>query len=423
MLTPLGLGVNVPHTMRRRCLPQFVGILGVGIALAGCARADAPEIGVFTPLDSPAAALSGESNLAVDPSGAIHMTWLERLPDSSVAMRYARRASDAWSPTRTIVTRRDLFVNWADFPSVTVTSSGRVLVHWLQRSATGKYSYDAMVAQSTDQGSTWSTPVRLHADSSALEHGFVSVVPLGDSALAFWLDGGATKSREGGGHGAMQVRTASISASGAPGGEMAVDERSCDCCQTASALSSRGPIVVYRDRSEDEIRDIAIARLEGGRWTVPVLVHNDGWHIEACPVNGPAIVANGDTVAVAWYTGARDTAKVQVAFSTDAGASFGAPVRLDAGNPAGRVAMTFDGRGSVIVAWVERLAGGDADVRARVVAPDGRATASVVVTRSSAARASGFPHLARVGDRLYASWTAPGDSARVRVAVASLAPR
>ncbi len=353
------------------------------------------------------------------------MTWLERLPDSSVALRYARRDRDLWDSTRTITTRRDLFVNWADFPSITVTARGRLLVHWLQRSSAGKYSYDAILAHSSDQGRTWSAPVRLHSDSSPSEHGFVSVAPVGDSAVAFWLDGRATKAGEGHEGGAMQVRMTSISASGAVGeqSEALVDDKSCDCCQTAAALTSRGPVVAYRDRSDDEIRDIVVSRLDGGQWTVPSPVHNDGWHIEACPVNGPAIVARGDTVAVAWFTGARDTAKVQVAFSTDAGVSFGAPVRLDAGNPAGRVAMTFDERGWAIVAWVERLAGEAAEVRARVVAPDGRATAPAVVTRSSAARASGFPHLARIGDRLYAAWTEPGDSARVRFAVASLARR
>ncbi|MEP7347153.1 MAG: hypothetical protein ABI877_17920, partial [Gemmatimonadaceae bacterium] len=135
---------------------QSGAFLAYGIASAACARSDAPALGAFIPLDSPAAAGSGESNLAVDASGAIHMTWLERLPDSSVAMRYARREGDAWGATRTIASRRDLFVNWADFPSITVTSSGRLLVHWLQRSSAGKYSYDAMLAHSSDQGATWS---------------------------------------------------------------------------------------------------------------------------------------------------------------------------------------------------------------------------------------------------------------------------
>jgi hypothetical protein len=423
VLTLSAARVNLRGMMRSRRALIFVGLLTAGIDFAGCARAEAPEIGAFTSLDSPAALQSGESNLAVDGSGAVHMTWLERLSDSSVALRYARRDRDAWDTTRTIATRHDLFVNWADFPSITVTSSGRLLVHWLQRSSAGKYSYDAMLSHSSDRGRTWSAPARLHADSSASEHGFVSIVPIGDSAVAFWLDGRETMEGDGPDGGAMQVRTASISGSAEVGAESVVDGRSCDCCQTASAQTSGGPIVAYRDRSADEIRDIVVARFEAGKWSAPALVHNDGWHIEACPVNGPAIIAHGDTVAVAWFTAARDTAKVQIAFSTDAGASFGAPVRLDAGTPVGRVALTADGRGSVIVAWVERLIGDEAEVRVRLVAPDGRAALPVIVTQSSAARASGFPHLARAGDRLYASWTQSGDSAHVRIAVASLAAR
>lgn len=423
MLTRPDAHFNVRHMTRlSRTLPA-VGILTAAFAFAGCTQTEAPGVGEFTLLETPAGSLSGESNLAVDPSGALHMTWLERLPDSSVALRYARRDGDVWDATQTIARRHDLFVNWADFPSITVTSSGRLFVHWLQRSSLGKYSYDAMLAQSSDQGRSWSTPVRLHADRSASEHGFVSVVSMGDSAIAFWLDGRATTGGEGLGAGAMQVRTASISASGEVGAESVIDGRSCDCCQTAAALTSRGPVVAYRDRSGDEIRDIVVSRFDAGKWSAPASVHNDGWHIEACPVNGPAILAHGDTVAVAWFTAARDTAKVQIAFSVDGGTSFGTPVRLDAGNPAGRVAVTDNGQGSVIVAWLERLTGEEAEVRVRLVAPDGKASPPVTVTRSTAARASGFPHLARVGDRLYASWTQPGDSTRVRVAVASLAKR
>jgi hypothetical protein len=276
-----------------------------------------------------------------------------------------------------------------------------------------------MISSSADNGVTWSTPVRLHSDSSASEHGFVSVVPVGDSALAFWLDGRATHPGAGhdGGGGAMQVYSASISSTGRPVGEQMIDVRSCDCCQTTAALTGRGPVIAYRDRSDREIRDIVVSRFAEGVWSAATPVHNDEWHIEACPVNGPAIVASGDSVAVAWFTGARDTAKVQVAFSTDAGGSFGKPVRVDGGNPAGRVAMIRENNGTVVVAWVERLAGEDAEVRMRTVAPDGTTGEPQVISKSSAARASGFPRLARAGDKLFAAWTAPGDSARVRVAV------
>ena len=59
-----------------------------------------------------------------------------------------------------------------------------------------------------------------------------------------------------------------------------------------------GPIAVYRNRTDDEIRDIYVSRYEMGAWTVGKPVHNDGWHVEACPVNGPVVSAHGKDVTV-----------------------------------------------------------------------------------------------------------------------------
>jgi hypothetical protein len=185
-------------------------------------------------------------------------------------------------------------------------------------------------------------------------------------------------------------------------------------------MTSRGPVVVYRDRSPDEVRDIAILRRVDGKWTQPALVHADDWHIEGCPVNGPSVVANGEQVAVAWFTGARDTARVNVAFSSDAGATFSAPVRVDDGNPAGRVDVEFDANGRALVTWLERVGDERAEVRLRSVSPDGASSDAIVVASSAAARSSGFPRMVRSGDELVFAWTQPGDTARVRMAIANV---
>jgi hypothetical protein len=351
------------------------------------------------------------------------MAWLERLPDSSVALKYARLRDSDWSTPQTIRRGSDFFVNWADFPSLAISERGRLIVHWLQRSSAGKYSYDTWFAQSADTGETWSSPALLNRDATPSEHGFVSLVAgPGDSILAFWLDGRTTTPSDAHDHGAMQLRAASISATGALGADGVVDDRTCDCCQTAGALTAHGPVVVYRDRSAGEIRDITISRRVDGVWSAAASVHADNWQIDACPVNGPAIVAAGDTVAVAWFTGARDTAKVQLAYSIDAGATFGPPVRVDDGNPVGRVALVFDAGGNALVTWVERAGGESADVRLRRVSRNGTRSAAAVVTHSSAGRASGFPRMVRRGNELILSWTEPGDTTRVRVATARLRP-
>lgn len=395
----------------------------LAIALAACGgapdAADAPPVVAIDPLPSPAGPHSGEPNLAVDASGRVHMTWHERTSDSAHALQYAILEGAEWTAPHTVIERGDFFVNWADFPSVLAAPDGRVIVHWLQRSGSGRYQYDVRIAQSNDGGATWSAPVVLNRDGVSAEHGFVSLFPSGsDSVDAVWLDGRDTADR--GPDRAMQLATTRIGPDGGFGAERMLDTRICDCCQTSAALTSRGAVVVYRDRSADEVRDIAVVRHVGGAWTEPAIVHADGWQIAACPVNGPAIAARGDTVAVVWFTGARDTARVRVAFSTDAGATFGPPVRADDGQPAGRVDIELDDDGRAIVSWLERTGGEHAEVRLRAVARSGGLSPSVRVAASSSGRPSGFPRMVRRGSELVLAWTEPGDTARVRVAAARL---
>jgi hypothetical protein len=397
-------------------------------ALAACVFACSPaaepapgsELGAVSAIDAPPGPQSGEPNLAVDAAGRVYLSWLERNVDSTVSLKLAIRDDGTWSTPVIVTSRKDLFVNWADFPSVFVSPSGRIVMHWLQRSAAGKYSYDVMTRQSADGGATWSDPRKLHDDDVAAEHGFTSFFAAdGDSVEAVWLDGRATS---GGGHeghrGSMQLGNGRIGPDGGVSSSVMIDNRICDCCQTSAAMTSRGPVVVYRDRSPDEIRDIAILRRVDGKWTEPARVHADEWHIEGCPVNGPSIVADGERVAVAWFTGARDTARVNVAFSQDAGATFGAPVQVDHGKPAGRVDVEFDNAGRALVSWLERVGEDGAEVRVRAVSPDGALSAPITVANSAAARASGFPRMVRAGNEVVFAWTQPGDSARVRVAIA-----
>ncbi len=397
-------------------------LLPAAAALAlACQHPETPSqpLASITPIESPAGLQSGEPNLAVDQSGRVYLSWLERRADSTVSLLLSVRDDGQWSSPATVVSGKDLLVNWADFPSVFVAPSGRIVMHWLQKRAGGKYSYDAVTRQSTDGGATWSEPRLLHDDNAAAEHGFVSFFATdGDSVEAIWLDGRATGGGHEGHRGSMQLGNSRIGPDGGIAKSVMIDDRICDCCQTSAAMTARGPVVVYRDRSPDEIRDIAILRRVDGKWTEPAHVHADEWHIEGCPVNGPSVVAAGEEVAVAWFTGARDTARVNVAFSHDAGATFGPPVRVDDGNPVGRVDVEFDVGGRALVTWIERVGEEGAEVRVRAIAPDGNRSPAMMVANSAAARASGFPRTVRSGDEFIFAWTQPGDTSRVRMAVA-----
>src|ERR1051325_2643369 len=225
-------------------------------------------------LDSPAAPGSAEPNLAVGPDGRVYLSWLEPLPDSGHALRFAVHDGTRWSPVRTIRSGRDFFVNWADFPSIQVLDSGRLAAHWLERVGRGSYAYGIRIAQSADGGASWSTPVTPHRDSAKAEHGLVALWPDAGGVAAVGL-GGRKLDKTAEEHAPeMMLMSAAISATGYPGNEARLDERACDCCQTAAAVTSRGPIVVYPARSREvepaeEIRDIYVVRRIGGKWTAP----------------------------------------------------------------------------------------------------------------------------------------------------------
>lgn len=427
-----------PHPMNTTLLRRSLSAgLSAAVLLSGCGkRADAGERGgsassssgplAVTELTLNAAPGSGEPNLTLGPDGRPYLSWIEPAADSSHALRFAVLEGDAWSAPRTIASGREWFVNWADFPSLAVLPGNRMAAHWLQRNGESRYAYDVRVAVSSDGGATWTQGVVPHTDGTQTEHGFVSMWPAGaDSVALVWLDGRKFKPApmEHDAGNEMTLRYTTIGPDGNAAADRELDGRVCDCCQTGMAMTGRGPLVVYRDRSPTEIRDIYVTRMVNGAWTPGRPVHADNWEMPACPVNGPQADADGDRVAVAWYTGADSMPQVKVAFSGDAGETFGAPVRVDGGSPEGRVDVVLLSDGAALVSWIERTEGAEgkeAQVRIRRVAPDGKMGEPRTVAGSSSARSSGFPRMVPAGDHLVFAWTAPGEPSRVRAARVAL---
>lgn len=344
------------------------------------------------------------------------LTWLE--PGSSEeqrVLRMARGSATGWTEPVTIA-KGPLFDNWADFPAAAAMPDGTLVATWLQRFE-GHHGYGIQWSRSTDEGRSWSPPATLHEHTGGPEYGFVSMATTPDDRLAlYWLDG-RTSTEDGG---QMQLRTATIGREGPPADRRMVDDRVCDCCQTSSAATARGPVVAYRDRSAHEIRDIHVAG-PGFRLGEPVA--NDGWFIEGCPVNGPSLGARGERLAIAWYSAADDEPGVWAAFGAVGGA-FEERRPIDLGQPEGRVSLVMLDAYDAAVTWLERRdaadgASGGATILARRVTQRGALGPAYEVAKTSAARASGFPRSARLGDRMVWAWTEVGEGAsRVRVAQA-----
>jgi len=169
------------------------------------------------------------------------------------------------------------------------------------------------------------------------------------------------------------------------------------------------------------MRDIYITRMIDGRWQPGTPVAIDGWKIQGCPVNGPSIDADGDTVAVAWFTAATEPL-VNVAISRNSGVSFSAPIEIVRGNTLGRVAVALLDDEAVAVSWLESTDPALASVKVRRVNADG--SPGPIRLIANTAGGLSVPQMQRQGHDLVFAWSGSGaDGDRVesaRVAINSL---
>ncbi|MGI9257962.1 MAG: sialidase family protein [Gammaproteobacteria bacterium] len=374
-------------------------------ALFGCQQA--PEPPVFSPRFAPVPSLGDSTGprLAAGPTGELILSWMEP-GDDGTALRFAVYEDGTWGTPYSVVENAPLFVNWADLPSVVPMGDGRLAAHWLQ---TGDHShaYNVVFAESLDAGATWSSPVVPHRDGTDTEHGFVSMYAADHATGLLWLDGrkmvnDVTDDPVVTG---MTLRAAVIT-NDAIDNEQLVDELICDCCQTDIAVTDSGPVAVYRDRSVNEIRDIAVTRHLDGRWQTGVRVARDDWEIAGCPVNGPSISAAGSRVAVAWFTAAIEPL-VRLSISADSGAHFAAPVDIVRSDTLGRVGVVLLGDGDVAVSWLQASDAG-AVIKVRRVSADG--TLGPTRTISDSPAVFSVPQMALSGDDLVFAWTESGGS-------------
>ena len=391
-------------------------------ALVACDSAPSDQTDRFAvaEITVPAAMESMGPNLAQGPDGTPVLSWIDRGQDVD-SLRFATWSSGGWSEARTVVSGENWFVNWADFPSVVPVSASLWGAHWLAKRPAGGYAYDAYGAVSINAGETWSTGFTLHRDGTDTEHGFVTLYRQDAGIGAIWLDGrkmvndvepDPTSS-------GMTLRAATVLANSSLENERIIDDLVCDCCQTDVAITSDGPVAVYRNRSVDEYRDIYVSRLENGNWQPGVAVNDDRWNINGCPVNGPVIVAKDDDVVVVWFTTINEIPQVRMARSSNAGKNFSPPVDVITGETLGRVSAALLGNGDVAVGWLSSAADESHRLLVRQVTMDG--TLGPINTVREHIAAFSFPQMLAIDNQLLLAWTEKNEErSRIGSALVSL---
>lgn len=389
------------------------------------------------PVPSPAPAATQCSNLVAATDGTLFLTYYgpppSGAPDGARTLYVAALAPDAveFSAPRPVVTTPLLLENWADFASLVVGTDGTLTAQWFQKSAPDASGYDGWFARSSDWGATWTKP-------APLGHEFVALAPLSDGrTLAVWLESARVRDPNAAPRTkrdpnaprpardphapyapSMKLISRLLAPDGSTLGEWTVDPDVCTCCQnTVTVLPRDRVFVAYRGHTSDEIRDnkSSVFDLATKSWSYPQSLAEDLWKIAACPVNGPAADSRGDAVAVAWFTAANGTARVQAKYSQDAAGTFSTPLPIDLGRPMGRIETVMLGDKTALILWMEMgTAENTAGIYARRLHPDGKLSAAQLIADTTQARASGFPRAAlRPNGRVLMSWTRTGESNQV----------
>jgi hypothetical protein len=163
-------------------------------------------------------------------------------------------------------------------------------------------------------------------------------------------------------------------------------------------------MLVYRNRTNKEIRDINYTKFKDGVWSEPKPIHSDNWNIAACPVNGPAVDSEEGIVAISWFTGADEKPAVKLSISTDDGKTFSKAILLDTQGPIGRVDVeVYDEK-----IWASWLTVEEQNSHLKIASftKAGQLIDTIIVEEGiSRERQAGFPEIEAITDQLILSYT------------------
>ena len=268
----------------------------------------------------------------------------------------------------------------------------------------------------------WSSAITINDDHVRATHSFqgATVTPRGEIDVA-WLDRrhndrGGPGDYPGGGDQReyREVEAALYTSRSVDGGRTFGPNRriaasACACCRAAVASVRGHTVVAWRNVAAGNVRDIVTSRsLDGVRWSTPAPVWRDGWVIEACPHEGPAMIASGDRLHIAWMTGQSGEPVLAVAQSDDGGQTF-TERRVVSGGvtaPGGSVLLAL--RDRVALAFHGSTDGQPPAVRYRAIeSRDQRqvdGALSPIETLSPSRRSAVYPSLVMHDGRRIAGW-------------------
>ncbi len=236
------------------------------------------------------------------------------------------------------------------------------------------------IARSRDFGRTFAAPVSLQAPGAAGDRGWHALtIDAQGLAHVVWLDhrglaeAPAHAGAKAGSHEAAALDGVAMAMKSrlhyATYGDRATPEQMlapgvCYCCKTALAPTAKGVLATWRHVYDGNMRDMAFALLgTPGAAAAPPRISADGWSINGCPDDGPALAVDAaDRVHAIWPTvipGDEPVGALFYASKPASASAFGARQRVTTlGSPKpSHPQVAVDGAGHLFVAWDEIVGG------------------------------------------------------------------
>jgi len=267
------------------------------------------------------------------------------------------------------------------------------------------------IARSEDGGNTFTAPRSLVQDSASQR--FPSLVIKSDGNIFIaWIDKRLVAASNKSGQkklGGSIAYSNSLDGGRTFQAERIANEDACECCRIGVSLSQKNqPVIIYRAIFPGGVRDHASQIISSSGPDKIRRIANDGWKTDACPHHGPAIaVSSQGTIHTAWFTQGANRAGVFYANSHNEGASYSEPMRLGKVDAStSRPYLLALGK-NIWLVWKE-FDGHDTVVVMKQSGDDGKSWSKDMII-SQTADYSDHPLLIAQGNQVFLSWLTRAD--------------
>lgn len=374
-------------------------LFALTLHLAGCGSPQkvSPETSgevLVSTTDSDAA----EPAIAADENKNIYVVYVEHNADKSADIflqKFDSNKQTVGDKTRINPEKGQAKAWFGDPPTIKIGGDGAIYVGWTARvkSAEKSVANDLFLSISRD-GKTFDTPVKVNDDIAPAAHGMHSLAIGKDNSIyVAWLDERNLKSKplaenfnlaepefqfvkaqhnSNQNHEAETKKVEKLIEAVEPNSEVffaastdggktfapnvKLSSEVCPCCKTSLLVAPDGKIYAsWRQVLMGDFRHIAVASSNdaGKTFSVPTIVSDDQWKINACPVSGAAMaIDKNNTLKIAWFTaGTAGNPGLYEAESNNAGVTFSKRVLVSDKAVAGTPIFAADENGNFKIVW------------------------------------------------------------------------